>query len=94
MRKIDENRESYASSRMGLPELPVPETGYYYSPEHGENRNTAFTSEQMRKYAEECILARLQTVRRWNIRPSWHVRDGVDFLVDPDGEWVRFEDIK
>lgn len=30
-------------------------------------------------------------VRRWDIRPAFG--DGVDFLVDPSGEWVKWEDV-
>lgn len=30
-------------------------------------------------------------VRRWDIRPA--LGDGVDFLVDPAGEWVKWEDV-
>jgi hypothetical protein len=30
-------------------------------------------------------------VRRWDIRPAFG--DGVDFLVDPAGEWVKWEDV-
>lgn len=30
-------------------------------------------------------------VRRWDIRPAF--ADGVDFLVDPAGEWVKWEDV-
>lgn len=30
-------------------------------------------------------------VRRWDIRPAFG--DGVDFLADPAGEWVKWEDV-